>query len=106
MFDVAVDIRRGSPTFGKWVGFVLSGENFLQLWIPGGFAHGFCVLSERVHVEYKCSDFYDPGYELGIAWNDPQIGITWPIQDPVLSPKDASALPLAERLPDLPVYGP
>ena len=106
MFDVAVDIRRGSPTFGKWVGFVLSGENFLQLWIPGGFAHGFCVLSERVHVEYKCSDFYDPGHELGIAWNDPAIGITWPIQDPVLSPKDASAPPLAERLADLPAYRP
>jgi dTDP-4-dehydrorhamnose 3,5-epimerase len=105
MFDVAVDIRRGSPTFGKWVGFVLSGENFLQLWIPVGFAHGFCVLSERVHVEYKCTDFYDPGHELGIAWNDPAIGIAWPIQNPVLSPKDASSPPLAEVLPNLPSYG-
>jgi dTDP-4-dehydrorhamnose 3,5-epimerase len=102
MFDVAVDIRRGSPTFGKWVGFELSGENFRQLWVPGGFAHGFCVTSARVHVEYKCSEFYDPGHELGVAWNDPEIGIAWPIEDPVLSPKDKAALPLRalhDRLP-------
>ena len=104
MFDVAVDIRRGSPTFGKWVGFVLSGENFRQLWIPPGFAHGFCVLSERVHVEYKCSDFYDPGHELGIAWNDPEIGIAWPIQGPILSSKDASAPRLAEVLDQLTAF--
>lgn len=104
MFDVAVDIRRGSPTFGKWVGFVLSGENFWQLWIPGGFAHGFCVLSDRVHVEYKCSDFYDPGDELGIAWNDPDIGIDWPIHDPILSSKDASAPRLAEVLDQLTAF--
>jgi len=101
MFDVAVDIRRGSPTFGKWVGFVLSGENLRQLWIPVGFAHGFCVLSERVHVEYKCTDFYDPGHELGIAWNDPDIGIAWPIQGPILSSRDASAPRLAEVLDQL-----
>jgi len=104
MFDVAVDIRRGSPTFGKWVGFVLSGENFLELWIPMGFAHGFCVLSDRVHVEYKCSDFYDPGHEIGIAWNDPDIGIAWPIRDPILSPKDASAPRLAEVLDRLTAF--
>ena len=104
MFDVAVDIRRGSPTFGRWVGFVLSGENFRQLWIPAGFAHGFCVLSERVHVEYKCSDYYDPGHEIGIAWNDPQVGIRWPIERPVLSAKDAAAPRLAEILDRLPAY--
>jgi dTDP-4-dehydrorhamnose 3,5-epimerase len=98
MFDVAVDIRPGSPTFARWVGFVLSGENFRQLWIPPGFAHGFCVLSERVHVEYKCTDFYDGGDELALAWNDPRIGIDWPIRDPVLSPKDAAAPRLDEAV--------
>ena len=95
MFDVAVDIRRGSPTFARWVGFVLSGENFRQLWIPPGFAHGFCVLSERVHVEYKCTEFYDREDEIAIAWNDPAIGIDWPGPDPILSTKDASARPLS-----------
>jgi len=95
MFDVAVDIRRGSPTFARWVGFVLSGENFRQLWIPPGFAHGFCVLSERVHVEYKCTEFYDREDEIAIAWNDPAIGIEWPGPDPILSAKDAAARPLA-----------
>jgi len=102
MFDVAVDIRRGSPTFGRWVGVVLSGENFRELWIPPGFVHGFCVLSDRVHVEYKCSDFYAPGDEISVAWNDPEVGIAWPIQNPTLSPKDAAAPRLAEvreRLP-------
>lgn len=102
MFDVAVDIRRGSPTFGRWVGFVLSGENFRQLWIPRGFAHGFCVVSERVHVEYKCTDFYDREDELTVAWNDPAIGIGWPIREPTLSARDSVAQPLAahgERLP-------
>jgi dTDP-4-dehydrorhamnose 3,5-epimerase len=102
VFDVAVDIRRGSPTFGRWVGFVLSGENFRQLWIPPGFAHGFCVVSERVHVEYKCTDFYDREDELTVAWNDPAIGIGWPILEPTLSARDSAAQPLAahgERLP-------
>jgi dTDP-4-dehydrorhamnose 3,5-epimerase len=102
MLDVAVDVRRGSPCFGRWVGFVLSGENFRQLFIPPGFAHGFCVLSERVDVEYKCTDFYDGQDELTIAWNDPQIGIDWPIAQPLLSARDAAAPPLsaiAERLP-------
>jgi dTDP-4-dehydrorhamnose 3,5-epimerase len=102
MFDVAVDIRRGSPTFGRWVGFVLSGGNFRQLWVPPGFAHGFCVLSERVHVEYKCTDFYDRDDELAIAWNDPQIGVAWPIGSPILSARDAAAPRLADLVDRLP----
>jgi dTDP-4-dehydrorhamnose 3,5-epimerase len=102
MFDVAVDIRRGSATFGRWVGVVLSGENFRQLWIPGGFAHGFCVLSERLHVDYKCTDLYDKSDELAVAWNDPDIGIQWPITTPVLSEKDKAAPRLAAQLDRLP----
>jgi dTDP-4-dehydrorhamnose 3,5-epimerase len=105
MFDVAVDIRRGSPTFSKWVGVTLSGENFRQLYIPPGFAHGFCVLSERVHVEYKCTDFYDREDEFGVAWNDPEIGIAWPITEPALSAKDATAPRLAKIREGLPVFG-
>lgn len=104
MYDVAVDVRVGSPTFARWVGIVLSGENLRQLYIPPGFIHGFCVLSERVHVEYKCTDFYDAGDELRVAWNDPAIGITWPIPNPVLSPKDAGAPHLAEVQSRLPRY--
>jgi dTDP-4-dehydrorhamnose 3,5-epimerase len=88
MFDVAVDIRRGSATFGRWVGVRLSGENFQQLYVPPGFAHGFCVLSAVVHVEYKCTDFYDAADEIGLAWNDPDVGIEWPIRDPIISDKD------------------
>jgi dTDP-4-dehydrorhamnose 3,5-epimerase len=88
MFDVAVDIRRGSATFGRWVGMHLSGENFQQLYVPPGFAHGFCVLSAVVHVEYKCTDFYDAADEIGLAWNDPDVGIEWPIRDPIISDKD------------------
>jgi dTDP-4-dehydrorhamnose 3,5-epimerase len=102
MFDVAVDIRVGSPTFGKWFGTRLSGENFVQLFIPAGFAHGFCVLSDQVDVEYKCSDFYDRADEIAIAWDDPDIGIAWPITDPVLSERDKAAMRLRdlhERLP-------
>ncbi len=102
MFDVAVDIRRGSPSFGRWTGAVLSGENFRQLWIPPGFAHGFCVLSERLHVDYKCTDFYDGSDELAVAWDDPEIGIAWPITAPVLSPKDKGAPRLAQQLDRLP----
>jgi dTDP-4-dehydrorhamnose 3,5-epimerase len=96
VFDVAVDIRRGSPTFGRWVGDRLSGENLRQLWIPPGFAHGFCVLSETVHLEYKCTDFYDPADEIAIAWDDPDIGVAWPLDDPTLSARDAAAPRLAE----------
>jgi dTDP-4-dehydrorhamnose 3,5-epimerase len=104
MFDVAVDVRRGSPTFGKWVGVMLSGENFRQLYIPPGFVHGFCVLSERVDVEYKCTDFYLPGDEITVAWNDPEVGIEWPVKDPILSAKDASAPRLADLLDSLPLH--
>jgi len=88
IFDVAVDIRRGSATFGRWVGVRLSGENFLQLYVPPGFAHGFCVLSASVHVEYKCTDFYDPADEIGLAWDDPDVGIDWPLANPLVSEKD------------------
>ena len=102
MFDVAVDIRRGSPTFGRWVGVVLSADNFRQLWIPPGFAHGFCVLSDQVDVEYKCSDFYNPGDELTVLWSDPEIGIEWPVREPILSAKDAVAPRLAEVMARLP----
>jgi dTDP-4-dehydrorhamnose 3,5-epimerase len=105
MFDVAVDIRRGSPTFSKWVGVTLSGENCRQFYVPPGFAHGFCVLSERVHVVYKCTDFYDREDEFGVAWNDPEIGIAWPITEPALSAKDAAAPRLAKIREGLPVFG-
>jgi dTDP-4-dehydrorhamnose 3,5-epimerase len=105
MFDVAVDVRRGSPGFGRWVGFVLSGDNFRQLYIPPGFVHGFCVLSDRVDVEYKCTDTYDPSSELTIAWNDPDIAIEWPVENPILSEKDAAAPRLAQVKDRLPVFG-
>jgi dTDP-4-dehydrorhamnose 3,5-epimerase len=102
VYDVAVDIRRGSPTFGRWVGQLLSAENVLQLWVPPGFAHGFCVTSEVAEFEYKCTDFYHPEGEIAVAWNDPAIGIAWPIEQPQLAARDAAAAPLAEfsdRLP-------
>lgn len=98
ILDVAVDIRPGSPTFGRWVGEVLSGENFRQLWIPPGFAHGFSVLSETAHVLYKCTDFYDREDEVCLLWNDPAIGIDWRIENPVLSEKDLQGKSLAEIL--------
>lgn len=104
IFDVAVDIRRGSPTFGRWVGERLSEDDFRQLWVPPGFAHGFCVLSEIAEVEYKCTALYDRDDELSIAWDDPEIGIEWPVTEPILSPKDAAAARLAEVAARLPVY--
>jgi dTDP-4-dehydrorhamnose 3,5-epimerase len=88
IFDVAVDIRPDSPTFGKWSSALLSEENKRQLFIPEGFAHGFCVLSESAHVAYKCSDYYSPADEGGILWSDPAIGIDWPVKVPMLSDKD------------------
>jgi len=94
IFDVAVDIRPGSATFGHWVGASLSGENFRQMFIPPGFAHGFCVLSGSAEVEYKCTDFYDRADEIGVRWDS--AGIEWPIQDPLLSPKDAALPTLLE----------
>ena len=95
-FDVAVDVRKGSPTFGRWVGVELSEENHRQLWIPEGFAHGFLVTSESADFVYKATDYYAPQHERCIAWNDPQIGIDWPLQgQPDLSAKDAAGLSLA-----------
>jgi dTDP-4-dehydrorhamnose 3,5-epimerase len=96
-FDVAVDIRNGSSTFGQWVGQELSDENHFQLWLPPGFAHGFCALSNVVDLAYKCTDYYSANDDFGIIWNDPEIGIEWPIQDPVVSEKD-SRLPILADL--------
>jgi dTDP-4-dehydrorhamnose 3,5-epimerase len=96
IFDVAVDVRRGSPTFGRWVGFTLSAADFRQSYIPPGFAHGFCVLSEIAEVEYKCTQPYDPADERGIAWNDPHLAIDWPIRKPLLSDRDARLPSLAD----------
>jgi dTDP-4-dehydrorhamnose 3,5-epimerase len=92
VFDVAVDLRHSSPTFGKWAGAVLSAENFQMLWIPPGFAHGFLVLSDIAEFVYKATDFYAPQYERSIRWDDPQIQIDWPLQGqtPILSTKDAN----------------
>lgn len=105
VFDVAVDIRRGSPTFGKWVGVELSAENRRQLWVPPGFAHGFCVTSESADFQYKCTALYAPQNERSILWNDPDLGITWPLSgDPKLSAKDAAA-PRLKDAPLLPTYG-
>jgi dTDP-4-dehydrorhamnose 3,5-epimerase len=92
IFDVAVDIRRGSPTFGRWAGVRLSAENRRQLWIPEGFAHGFLTLSDRAEVHYKASAYYAPASERSLAWNDPEVGIEWPLEGPpLLSPKDNDA---------------
>lgn len=105
VFDVAVDIRPGSATFGKWFGMELSAENKRQLYIPPGFAHGFCVLSEVAAFTYKCTDFYAPQDEDGILWNDPAIGIPWPVSVPLLSPKDQAYKCLADiPLTDLPIH--
>ena len=97
VYDVAVDIRKGSPTYGQWQGLILSEENKTQLWVPPGFAHGFVVLSDTADFEYKCTDYYDPSDEGSILWNDSDLDIPWPIDNPILSNKDASA----DRLADL-----
>jgi dTDP-4-dehydrorhamnose 3,5-epimerase len=106
IFDVAVDVREGSPSFGRWVAAVLSAESFRQLWIAPGFAHGFYVTSERAQVEYKCTEVYDASDEVSILWNDPDIGIDWPATDPVLSEKDRRASRLCDLRGRLPVYSP
>jgi dTDP-4-dehydrorhamnose 3,5-epimerase len=98
VFDVAVDVRRGSPTFGEWEGVDLSGENLRQLWIPEGFAHGFVVTSDVAVFSYKCTGYYAPGCERSLRWDDPDIGIAWPVTDPLVSDKDAAA-PLLKHLP-------
>lgn len=106
VFDVAVDIRSGSPTFGRWTGVTLSAANKSQLYIPAGFAHGFCVVSETALFTYKCTDIYNPLAEGGIIWNDPDIGIAWPIENPVLSEKDSNYPLLKNITPErLPVCG-
>lgn len=91
VFDVAVDIRRDSPTFGQWVGALLTGDNHHQLYIPPGLAHGFCVVSDYADFQYKCTEYYHPEDEGSLLWNDPDLAITWPIRQPLLSAKDANA---------------
>jgi dTDP-4-dehydrorhamnose 3,5-epimerase len=103
VYDVAVDVRRGSPAFGKWAAVELSAENRRQLWIPPGFAHGFCVVSESADFHYKCTTLYAPETERAIAWNDPDLAIPWPVREPVLSAKDAWA-PRLKDAPVLPEY--
>jgi dTDP-4-dehydrorhamnose 3,5-epimerase len=105
IFDVAVDVRRGSPSFGRAVGMVLSETNRRQLFIPKGFAHGFCVVSETALFLYKCSDFYAPDCDRGVKWSDPALGIAWPVENPLLSSKD-QGLPLLKDIPPekLPAY--
>ncbi len=107
IFDVVVDIRKGSPTFRKWFSVVLSEDNRHQLYIPEGFAHGFCVLSGIADVVYKCTDFYAPDDDFGVLWSDPSIGIDWPVKEPILSEKDTK-YPLLDDMPEnnLPVYRP
>jgi dTDP-4-dehydrorhamnose 3,5-epimerase len=96
VYDVAVDIRQGSPSFGQWEGVILSEENKRQFWVPPGFAHGFLVLSDTADFEYKCTDYYDPSDEGSLVWNDPAMAITWPLDKPTLSDKDSNAPTFAE----------
>jgi dTDP-4-dehydrorhamnose 3,5-epimerase len=103
VYDVAVDVRVGSPTFGRWWGVQLTAEEPRQIWVPPGFAHGFCVTSESADFVYKCTAYYAPECERAVAWNDPAIGIEWPVAAPRLSPKDAAA-PMLARAPNLPRY--
>jgi len=105
VFDIAVDIRRGSPTFGRWVGLILSAENFKQVYIPEGFAHGFCVTSETALFAYKCTDYYAPRDERGMRWDDTSLGIEWPIACPIVSKKDREYSGL-DNIPaeDLPIF--
>lgn len=102
ILDVVVDIRRSSPTFLQWISVELSAVNFRQIFVPVGYAHGICVLSEFAEIEYKCTDYYDPEDELRIIWNDPSIRIEWPTKAPLQSPKDSQALSINEQLSLLP----
>ncbi len=104
VYDVAVDIRKGSPTFGRWYAVELSAENRRQVYVPPGCAHGFCVMSETAAFMYKCTDFYSPADERGIIWNDPALGIPWPTKEPLLSVKDRAYRTLAEMDAQLPRY--
>ena len=97
VYDVDVDIRKGSATFGEWEGIILSEDNKKQVWVPPGFAHGFIVLSDTADFEYKCTDYYDPNDEGCILWNDPDLGIPWPVANPVLSTKDENAKRLVDH---------
>ncbi len=107
VLDIAVDIRAGSPNFGKWASVLLSGENHAQLYIPTGFAHGFVVRSETADFLYKCSDYFDASDDRGVLWNDPDLGIDWGTPSPIISDKDQRYLPLAQIAPDqLPRYEP
>ncbi len=106
VWDVAVDIRPESPTYKKWYGVTLSADKPTQLYVPVGFAHGFCVMSETAEVSYKCTDLYDPSDELHLLWDDPDIAISWPIKTPLLSAKDANGVRLRDiekKLVKLPV---
>jgi dTDP-4-dehydrorhamnose 3,5-epimerase len=102
LWDVAVDLRRDSPTFGRWEGYELDDVSHRQLFIPVGFAHGFCVLSEVADFAYKLSSYYDPATEAGIAWDDPEVGVEWPVAEPVLSERDRTAPSLADIADSLP----
>lgn len=102
IFDVAVDLRRGSPTYGEWEGYELNDENHRQLFVPVGFAHGFCVISEIADVTYLVSSLYDPETEAGIRWNDPEVGVEWPVAEPQLSARDEVAPLLSEIAAELP----
>ena len=104
IFDVAVDIRRGSPSFAKWFGVELSDENLWSLWVPPGFAHGFCVLSDEADVIYKCTVPYEQSDDRGIAWDDPLIGVDWPVDNALLSPKDAGYAQLTLDRDDIPTF--
>lgn len=106
VYDVAVDVRRGSPTFGEWEGIVLDGADGAQLWLPPGFAHGFQVLSEEAMILYRCTTYYDPDCDRALRWNDPALEIEWPLPDPILSEKDAAAPTLDALAPHLPEYVP
>jgi dTDP-4-dehydrorhamnose 3,5-epimerase len=106
VYDVIVDVRKGSPRFGKWYGVELSGENLLQIYIPPGCAHGFCVTSETAAFLYKCTEYYSPSDERGVIWNDPAIGIVWPTTTPILSAKDQALRTLTAIEAELPLYPP